>query len=48
MRLAQVFANLLNNAAKYTDHGGQIWLNAKRVGLDGDRHRAGQWHRPAR
>jgi len=32
MRLAQVFANLLNNAAKYTDHGGQIWLTAKRVG----------------
>jgi PAS domain S-box-containing protein len=25
-RLAQVAANLLNNAAKYTDEGGQIWL----------------------
>jgi PAS domain S-box-containing protein len=29
VRLAQVFANLLNNAAKYTDEGGQIWLTAK-------------------
>jgi len=26
-RLAQAFANLLNNAAKYTDEGGQIWLD---------------------
>jgi len=28
-RLAQVFANLLNNAAKYTDVGGRIWLHAR-------------------
>jgi signal transduction histidine kinase/ActR/RegA family two-component response regulator len=28
MRLAQVFANLLNNAAKYMERGGQIWLSA--------------------
>ena len=30
MRLAQVFANLLNNAAKYTDPGGRISIAAKR------------------
>ena len=28
MRLAQAFANLLNNAAKYTEQGGSIWLTA--------------------
>jgi signal transduction histidine kinase len=32
VRLAQVFANLLNNAAKYTEEGGQIRLTAERVG----------------
>jgi signal transduction histidine kinase len=30
VRLTQVVANLLNNAAKYTDAGGQIWLSVKR------------------
>jgi two-component system, sensor histidine kinase len=30
VRLAQIFANLLNNAAKYTDEGGQIWFTARR------------------
>jgi PAS domain S-box-containing protein len=29
-RLAQVIANLLNNAAKYTPKGGRIWLNVER------------------
>jgi PAS domain S-box-containing protein len=31
-RLAQVFSNLLNNAAKYTEKGGHIWLTAERQG----------------
>jgi signal transduction histidine kinase len=28
LRLAQVFANLLTNAAKYTEPGGHVWLSA--------------------
>jgi PAS domain S-box-containing protein len=30
IRLAQVFSNLLTNAAKYTEKGGHIWLTAER------------------
>jgi signal transduction histidine kinase/DNA-binding response OmpR family regulator len=33
-RLAQVLANLLNNAAKYTPAGGRIWLSVRRDGAD--------------
>jgi signal transduction histidine kinase/ActR/RegA family two-component response regulator len=32
VRLAQVFSNLLNNAAKYTDRGGHVHLVCKRDG----------------
>jgi signal transduction histidine kinase len=34
VRLCQVFVNVLNNAAKYTDPGGKIWLRAGQVGTD--------------
>ena len=34
VRLAQVFSNLLNNAAKYTEAGGHIWLAVERQGSD--------------
>jgi CheY-like chemotaxis protein len=33
-RLAQVFSNLINNAAKYTDPGGKISLTLERDGTD--------------
>lgn len=29
-----MFANLLNNAAKYTEPGGQIWLQARYEGQE--------------
>src|SRR5262249_11536837 len=32
VRLAQVFLNLLRNAAKYTEPGGHIWLRVRRHG----------------
>jgi len=34
VRLAQVFSNLLNNAAKYTEPGGTIWITVERRGPD--------------
>jgi signal transduction histidine kinase len=34
LRLAQVFSNLLNNAAKYTEPGGTVRLSAKRQGKE--------------
>jgi PAS domain S-box-containing protein len=40
MRLAQVFANLLNNSAKYMDRGGRIWLTAERAQGHGERPEA--------
>ena len=32
VRLAQIFANLLSNAAKYTERGGSIWLAVSAAG----------------
>jgi CheY-like chemotaxis protein/two-component sensor histidine kinase len=36
-RLAQVFLNLLNNAAKYTERGGHIWLTAELASRERER-----------
>jgi signal transduction histidine kinase/CheY-like chemotaxis protein len=33
-RLSQIISNLLNNAAKYTEKGGHIWLTVERQGGD--------------
>ena len=45
VRLTQVFSNLLNNAAKYTNHGGRITVTHAARGRRGDRQRQGQRHR---
>ncbi|OHB19724.1 MAG: hypothetical protein A2854_03655 [Parcubacteria group bacterium RIFCSPHIGHO2_01_FULL_56_18] len=34
VRIAQAISNLLNNAAKYTESGGRIWLSAESRGHD--------------
>jgi PAS domain S-box-containing protein len=34
VRLTQIFNNLLNNACKYTDHGGRIRLKVERLGRE--------------
>ena len=36
IRLAQAVSNLLNNAAKFTDRGGHIWLVVERNGSDAE------------
>ena len=45
VRLTQVFANLLTNAAKYTNAGGHIWLTVRTGGRARDRLRPRQRHR---
>src|SRR5687768_18067489 len=39
VRLTQVFANLLNNAAKYTNHGGLITIASRQIGRASCRER---------
>ena len=44
-RLAQVFANLLTNSAKYTEPGGRIWLDRRAARRRGGRHGPRHRHR---
>ena len=44
-RLAQVIGNLLNNASKFTDKGGHVWLMVEKDGQRGGHPRARQRHR---
>ena len=34
VRLSQIFSNLINNACKYTEPGGRVWLTTDRQGSD--------------
>jgi CheY-like chemotaxis protein len=34
IRLTQAIGNLINNAAKYTEQGGEIWVTVRRLGYD--------------
>ena len=48
LRLSQVIANLLTNAAKYTDPQGRIELQASRRKRRAGDRRSRQWHRLVR
>src|SRR5205814_9680119 len=41
VRIAQALVNLLNNAAKFTEAGGEIWLSAERAAAERPADEAG-------